>query len=295
MMAVPLISIFAHNPMPVAIEEVLSPQEIAELDSGEAVSIARDVLQKIKEESTRLLIDPSQEMGSLIASSRLFEAKVRYLKRRFAGARGDFSLLSSEELKWINDLDRALRTYVQHVIAGLTKTLPYVLGHEAVKIIDASEEMSKLLPQHALIGLLIGAQEVKSILTDKPHGFSRFADLFFASVFSAQQVFRMWKMGAESIGGSNDLSKLHWVKEVVEYVGGGTLLATQLCEEMGLSPVGKPLVTILEHDNPPLLCIEYLLDASPQQVCEANDKLSKSIALSNVNIPHNFHVCFGVA
>lgn len=275
--------------------EVLSSQEIVEMDSVEAVSVARDLLQKIKEESTKLLIDPSPEMGSLIRSSRLFAAKVEYLRRRFVGAKGDVSLLSNEERRWIDDLERALGDYVQQVVIGIGRMLPYVLGHEAIKFIDASEEMTKLVPQHALIGLLIGAQEAKALLTGSAHGVSRFAGVFLGSVFAAQQFFRMWKMGKEAMGGSEDLSKIPWVKEVVEYVGGGTMLATQLCADLGLSPVGKPLVTILEHDNPPLLCIEYLLEASPQQVCEANDKLSKSIALNKLKIPDNFHVCFGVA
>ena len=102
-------------------------------------------------------------------------------------------------------------------------------------------------------------------------------------------------MGEKSMGGTEDLSRIPWVKEVFDYVGGGTILATELCAEMGVSPVGAPLITILEYDNPPVLCIEYLLDASPQLVCEANDKLSKSIAINRLTIPGSFHVCFGVA
>lgn len=278
-----------------AVEEVLSPKDIAEMDSIDAVSIARDLLQRIREESTKLLIDPSPEIELLIRSSRLFSAKVEYLRRRFLSTKGDISLLSNEERQWINDLERALRDYVRHVVAGLERVLPYVLGGDAIQFIDASEEMTELAPQHALIGLLIGAQETRALLTGSAYGFSRFAGVFLATVFAAQQLFRMWKMGKESMGGSGDLSKIPWVKEVVEYVGGGTVLAMRLCAELKLFPVGKPLVTILEHDDPPLLCVEYLLDAPPQQVCKANDKLSKSIAINRLKIPDNFHVCFGVA
>lgn len=275
--------------------EPLSSQEIAQMDSTEAAAVARDLLDKIKGESSKLAAEPLPDIASIIRSSGLLVAKVEYLRRRVVGARGDVSLLSKEERGWIDGLDRALSDYVKSVVGGLERLFPYVLGNEAVDIIEEGKGATQLGPQHALMGLLAGIQEMKHHVSASAHGFMRFATPFLTSIFVAQQLIRMWKMGKESIGGADDLSRIPWVKEVFEYVGGGTILATKLCAEMGVSPVGAPLITILEHDNPPILCIEYLLDASPQQVCEANDKLSKSIAINRLTMPGSFHICFGVA
>lgn len=265
------------------------------MDSTEAVTIARDLLDKIKGESSKLAVEALPDIASIIRSSGLFAAKVEYLRRRVVGARGDVSLLSKEERGWIDGLDRALSQYVRSVIDGLERLFPYALGSGAVEIIEACKGATRLGPQHALMGLLAGIQEMKQLVSASTHGFTRFTTLLLTSIFAAQQLIRMWKMGEKSMGGSDDLSKIPWVKEVIEYVGGGTVLATQLCAEMGVFPVGAPLITILEHDNPPVLYIEYLLDASPQLVCEANDKLSKSIAVNRLKIPDSFHICFGVA
>lgn len=275
--------------------DILSSAEVVEMDSVEAVSVARDLLQQIKERSTRLLIESSPEIGSFVHSGRLFAAKVEYLRRRFLGVQGDVSLLSNEEQQWMADLERAFRDYVQQVVRGLEKMFPYVLGREAAEIVDAYEEMTKIVPEHALIGLLMSAYEGKVLMTNGALGFNRFAGILMGSVFAAQQLFRMKNMGEASIGGNEDLSKIPWVKEIVEYVGGGTVLATRICAEAGLRSTGKPLVTVLEYDNPPVVCIEYLLNASPRQVCDANDKLAKSIAINRLRIPENFHICFGVA
>ncbi|WP_442592464.1 hypothetical protein ACSBPU_12750 [Parapusillimonas sp. JC17] len=274
--------------------EILSSQEIAQMDSKEAAAIACDLLEKIRGESSKLAGEALPDIDSIIRSSGLLAAKVEYLRRRFVGVRGDTSLLSKEERGWMDGLDHALSEYMKSVIDGLERLFPNVLGNVAVEIIGAGKE-AQFGPQHALIGLLAGIQEMKRLVSAGTHGLIRFTTLFLTSIFVAQQFFRMWKMGEKSMGGSDDLSKLPWVKQVIEYVGGGTVLATRLCSEMGVSPVGAPLITILEHDNPPLLCIEYLLDASPRLVCEANDKLSKSIAVNRLPIPDSFHICFGVA
>lgn len=278
-----------------AMETALSPQDIADMDSVDSVSVARELLQRIREESTRLLIDPSPEIGSIVRAGALFAAKIEYLRRRFVGVHGDITQITREEAAWISDLEGAMLRYTELVINSLSKALPYILGDKAEKSIRESDAKGSLSVLHALPALLLCIHEMKPLLVSNSHQIARFSGLFFHSVFAAQQMFRLFKLREAAIGGENDLTGLPHTKLIFDYVVGSTKLAEGICQILDVSLSGLPEITILTEDTPPVVCIEYLLDATPQEVAKANDGLAKAIAVNKLAIPENYHVCFGVA
>ncbi|NYT61268.1 hypothetical protein H0A66_02855 [Alcaligenaceae bacterium] len=276
-------------------EEVLSRKEVAEMDSVEPGVVVRELLQRIQEDSKKLLIDPSPEINSIVRAGAIFSAKIEYLRRRLIGAHGDVMQLTQEERGWISELDGALLRYTQLVINGLAKVFPYILGNKAEISARGDDVNEKLSIFHALPGLVLSANEIKELLLTNSYQVARLYGTFFHSVFAAQQMFRLSKLGKSAMGGKDDLTNLPQTKLIFDYVVGGTDLAAKICETLGVSLRGSPAITILDEDTPPVVCIEYLLDASPLVVCKANDGLAKAIAGNKLKMPADFHVCFGVA
>lgn len=279
-----------------AIEEILSHQEMAAMDAVEPSTAARDLLQQINDDSKKLLTEPSPEIGSIIRAGAIFAAKVEYLRKQFFSVYGDLSRLTQEERAWVSDLDSALLKYVQIAIGGLAKVFPHILGSEARKSANCDPEKSeRLITPHALIALVLSAHEIENLLMDSPRQVTWLSGIFFHSVFAAQQIFRLHKLKEAAIGGSSDLTNLPQTKRIFNYVTGTTELASKVCEMLNVSLGGRPVITILDEETPPVVCIEYPLDAPPLKVCEANDILAKAIAVNDIQMPNDYHVCFGVA
>ncbi|NLZ10397.1 MAG: hypothetical protein GX086_03565 [Alcaligenaceae bacterium] len=275
--------------------EVLSSEEVVEMDSVEAEYIARDLLRQIKEDSTKLLITSSPEIELIVRAGVVFAAKIEYLRKRFVGVHGDMGQLTREERRWISDLEGAMQRYTELVINALAKTLPHILDDKVERTILGSDEKVKLSVIHALPALVLSVHELKRLLTQGSYQIARFSGVFFHSVFAAQQIFRLFGLGEAARGGEGDLTNLPQTRLIFDYVVGSTKLAEDICQVLRVPLSGPPAITVMAEDTPPVVCIEYLLDSTPHAVVKANDGLAKAIALNKLAIPENFHVCFGVA